>query len=84
MQKNLHHFNSFNNGMLVSATVQSKSGVKHVKKIKILLQKQIGYTLADAYPEILETVVLVLRNMDNIMYESYTVTSEVFVRLKLL
>lgn len=53
--------------MLVSSTVQSKPGVKHVKQIKILLQKQTGYTLADAYPESLETTVLVLIHMDNIM-----------------
>lgn len=64
--KNLHHFYSFGHRMLVSSTVQSKPGVKHVKQIKILLQKQTGYTLADAYPEILETAVLVLRHMDNI------------------
>lgn len=65
--KNLHHFYSFGHRMLVSSTVQSKPGVKHVKQIKILLQKQTGYTLADAYPESLETAVLVLRHMDNIM-----------------
>lgn len=64
--KNLHHFYSFGHRMLVSSTVQSKPGVKHVKQIKILLQKQTGYTLADAYPEILETAVLVLRHLDNI------------------
>lgn len=65
--KNLHHFYSFGHRMLVSSTVQSKPGVKHVKQIKILLQKQTGYTLADAYPESLETAVLVLRHIDNIM-----------------
>lgn len=53
--------------MLVSSTVQSKPSVKHVKQIKILLQKQTGYTLADGYPESLETAVLVLIHMDNIM-----------------
>lgn len=37
--KNLHHFYSFGHRMLVSSTVQSKPGVKHVKQIKILLKK---------------------------------------------
>lgn len=34
----LHHFTSFNHGMLVGPAMQRKPCVKHVKQIEVLLQ----------------------------------------------